>query len=213
MVVEIHTAAKLQFKSITICTVNDIICPSKENLGLSEILCSKEWGWFGHALTDDPKTKSLWPQLSSGWRDKNHSPVLANWSIPGDLEHIDLAPTSSSRVTSVWSKSTFLHNYWPVCMKTALEIHGHLCRVTPSGTTTQQSISIPNGLFSIFHVMVPATQTMMLQTQTKQTLCDAPHSLITVVVLPGKKEEKEPLSWGRLISGAEVWVDLQSKQQ
>lgn len=70
-----------------------------------------------------------------------------------------------------------------------------------------------NGLFSIFHVMVPATQTMMLQTQTKQTLCDAPHSLITVTVLPGKKEEKEPLSWGRLISGAEVWVDLQSKQQ
>lgn len=32
-------------------------------------------------------------------------------------------------------------------------------------------------------------------------------------VLPGKKEEKEPLSWGRLISGAEIGVDLQSKQQ
>lgn len=37
-----------------------------------------------------------------------------------------------------------------------------------------------------------------------------PHSR---AVLPGEKEEKEPLSRGGLVSGAEVGIDLQSKQQ
>lgn len=37
-----------------------------------------------------------------------------------------------------------------------------------------------------------------------------PHSR---AVLPGEKEEKEPLSRGGLVSGAEVRVDLQCKQQ
>lgn len=31
--------------------------------------------------------------------------------------------------------------------------------------------------------------------------------------LPGKKEKKESLPWGRLVSGAEVGVDLQGEQQ
>lgn len=35
----------------------------------------------------------------------------------------------------------------------------------------------------------------------------------TAIILPGKKEEEESLSRGRLVSGAEVGVYLQRKQQ
>lgn len=42
---------------------------------------------------------------------------------------------------------------------------------------------------------------------------DVPHSPNhDVIVSPCKKEEKKPLPWGRLVSGAEVGVDLQSKE-
>lgn len=37
--------------------------------------------------------------------------------------------------------------------------------------------------------------------------------MMAAVILPGKKEKQEPLSRGWLISGAEVGVDLQGKQQ
>lgn len=48
----------------------------------------------------------------------------------------------------------------------------------------------------------------------KSVRYSVPHSQTSgAMVTPGKKEEKEPLPWGRLVSGAEVGVDLQSKQQ
>lgn len=54
---------------------------------------------------------------------------------------------------------------------------------------------------------------MYKKTYLWSTLYDSPQSLNNALVLPGEEEEKEPLPWGRLVSGAEVGVDLQSEQQ
>lgn len=47
----------------------------------------------------------------------------------------------------------------------------------------------------------------------KKTLTVTDEATAAAVVLPGKKEKQEPFSRGRLISGAEVGVDLQGEQQ
>lgn len=54
------------------------------------------------------------------------------------------------------------------------------------------------------------TWSVFCVTKKKKKKIPEPHSQ---TVLPGEKQEKEPLSRGGLVSGAEVGVDLQCKQQ